>query len=166
MLLRQFYKYEKEFGSISKGMFGAKKAEHSQRDEMAKYNDLLSVKGDYRDQSVWRLKYGSEELIERLVQFLSKEDNVKLHLNEPIEKLEIDESKAHKSINLKSKKKEEKNIDIVISSVYSQNNSKFLPERYSNLIELLNKIPSVNMVLINFYFKTDILPVKVIIFIN
>ena len=39
-------------------------------------------------------------------------------------------------------------------------NNQFLPEKYQKLKELLNKIDTVNMVVVNMYFKKDILPVK------
>lgn len=36
-----------------------------------------------------------------------------------------------------------------------------MPEKYEKLKGLLNRIETVNMIVINFYFKKDILPVKV-----
>jgi hypothetical protein len=143
---------------------------------------LLKDRGDYKDQSVWRFKNGSEELVRRLVEKLSAENNVKLHLNEPIEKLEIDNEKFENSVKIKSKTRED-TVDIVISSVYSKckkfffnfapknlefinakslDNCQFLSEKHSKLKKIFDKIEAVNMVVINFYFKTDILPVKVL----
>jgi phytoene dehydrogenase-like protein len=82
------------------------------------YQDLYPLLKDYTGQSVWRLKNGTEELINKLAENLLNEENVKIHLNEPIVSLEFDDSKTEKSVKLKSKSTED-NFDIVISSIYS-----------------------------------------------
>ncbi len=57
--------------------------------------------------------------MDRLVQKLSAQSNVKMYLNEPIEKLEIDSGQFENSVRIKSKTRED-TADIVISSVFSK----------------------------------------------
>lgn len=83
------------------------------------FEDLLEIKKDYANQSVWRLRNGMQGFTDRLVDVLSKQDNVRLLLNEPVQKLEFSKDKAEKSIKIKTKTME-KDVDIVISSVYSK----------------------------------------------
>ena len=118
------------------------------------------MKDDFKGLSVWRLTNGLEEMVEKLVSKLSQDENVKLYLNEPIEKLEFNHEKKEKSIDIITKTKKE-NVDIVISSVYAKHNAQFLPDKYAKLNNLLGKIDAVSVALLNFYFKQDVLPVKV-----
>lgn len=83
--------------------------------------DLLALRERAKNQSIWRLKNGMEEMVEKLVKNLSKDEKVRLYLNEPIESLEFDDDNAHKSVRVKSKNQDEK-VDIVISSIYSKGN--------------------------------------------
>ncbi|CAF0738300.1 unnamed protein product [Brachionus calyciflorus] len=156
-LLKTFYKYESNFGSISRGAFNAAKSPLNQFDE--RYQDLVKLKENYRGQSVWRLKDGMQTLTQRLAETLSKDDNVKLSLNDPIQSIKVDHSKKEKSIKLTSKNSEQ-DVDIVISSIYSKLNNKFLPDKYEELKKFLSKIDAVNMVVVNFVFKEDVLPFK------
>ena len=109
---------------------------------------------------------------------LSEKKNLQLNLNVPVNKLEF-LSNINK-IELTTNKRKE-NVDIVISSIYSKCNiyilyffvyfwikffwlfidlADLLPNEYMKLKNLLGKIESVDMAVINFYFKSNILPVK------
>ena len=72
-----------------------------------------------KNQSIWRLKNGMEEMIEKLVKRLSQDKQVRLHLNEPIERIEFDNDGKERSVRVKSKSIDEK-FDVVISSIYSR----------------------------------------------
>jgi phytoene dehydrogenase-like protein len=69
--------------------------------------------------SVWRLKHGTEEMITRLAEKLSTEENVKIHLGEPVLKMEIDDEKGTDCVRIKAKSMEE-TFDLAISTVYSK----------------------------------------------
>jgi protoporphyrinogen oxidase len=119
-LLKAFYSHEINYGSVIKGIMSKKP---SLKDNFPNYRDLIRIEKDHKKKSVWRLKYGLEEMIEKLINNLSEseqKENVKvtLHLNQPVENLEMcDSSKS----NLKSKSLQE-SFDIVISSVLSKRN--------------------------------------------
>ncbi len=83
-------------------------------------------------------------------------------LNEPVESLEIENGQQAAPIQLKTKNLRE-NFDIVISSVYARDNLRFLPEKFINLRNLLKKIETVDMAVINVYFDKDVLPIKVVL---
>ena len=83
------------------------------------YKDLHELRERSKNLSVWRLKNGMQEMVESLVQKLKSEQNVRLHLNEPIESLNFDNEKSGKSIQIKSKSITE-DVDLVISSIYSK----------------------------------------------
>ena len=84
------------------------------------YQDLLPLRERAKNQSIWRLKNGMEEMVEKLVKKLSNDDKVRLYLNEPIERLEFEsENTQKKSVRIKTKTHDQK-VDIVISSIYSK----------------------------------------------
>lgn len=135
-----------------------------------KYQDLLELRDKYKHQSVWRFRDGMQKLTERLAEELSKCENVKLCLNDPVESI-----KSKNDTMSVTSKSSQQDFDIVISSVYSKRrffflnfyllfllvNNKFLPDEYINLKNSLSKIEAVNMVVVNFVFKDDLLPFKV-----
>lgn len=89
------------------------------REEDEDLVDLLSIKKNYMNQSVWRLKNGLQEFTDRLSQVLSEQENVKLYLNEPVERITFDDEKREKSVKIKTKTIEQ-DFDIVISTIYSK----------------------------------------------
>jgi len=85
------------------------------------FQDLVSLRDRAKNQSIWRLKNGMEEMVEKLVKKLSNDETIRLHLNEPIEKLEFEsESTVTKpTVRIKSRSFDER-VDMVISSIYSK----------------------------------------------
>lgn len=83
--------------------------------------DLMETQRTYKGSSIWRLKNGTQEIIDKLSGRLSAEKDVKLHLNEPIVSLEVDDGKKANSIHLKTKSTED-TYDIVISAISSKSN--------------------------------------------
>ena len=83
------------------------------------FQDLRALRDRAKNQSIWRLKNGMEEMVEKLVKKLSKDDKVHLHLNEPIQRLDFNNSSQDRSIKIKSTSIEEE-VDLVISSIYSR----------------------------------------------
>ena len=85
------------------------------------FQDLVSLRDRAKNQSIWRLKNGMEEMVEKLVKKLSNDATIRLHLNEPIEKLEFEsESTVTKpTVRIKSRSFDER-VDMVISSIYSK----------------------------------------------
>ncbi|RNA38960.1 protoporphyrinogen oxidase [Brachionus plicatilis] len=156
-LLKTFYEYENNFGSISKGAFD--KAKNPKSESYEKYQDLLELRDEYKHQSVWRFKDGMHKLTERLADELSKYDNVKLCLNDPVQSLNVKKETKEKSMTITSKNSQQ-DFDLVISSVYSKLNNQFLPDEFASLKENLAKIDAVDMVVINFLFKENVLPLK------
>jgi phytoene dehydrogenase-like protein len=84
--------------------------------ETDEYSDLTVLRQKYFGQSVWRLKSGIETLVDALVNSLKSNNNVKLYLNEPCEKISFDQNKK---INVKTKHSNEK-LDFVISALQAK----------------------------------------------
>jgi protoporphyrinogen oxidase len=85
------------------------------------FQDLVLLRDRAKNQSIWRLKNGMEEMVEKLVKKLSEDETIRLHLNEPIEKLEFERESnlTKKTVRIKSRSFDEK-VDMVISSIYSK----------------------------------------------
>lgn len=58
-------------------------------------------------------------MITKLADHLSSSEGVKIHLNEPLIDLDVDQSKTERSIKIKSKSIED-DFDIVISAINSK----------------------------------------------
>lgn len=110
--LDKFYKNEVEYGSIAKGLFKKKPTKETN----PIYSDLVEMKKMLTGLSVWRLKNGMNEMINKLSLKLSSDENVKIHLNEPLTSLDFVNDK---SIKLKTKTVED-DFDLVISTINSQ----------------------------------------------
>ncbi len=119
-LIKTFFKNELEYGSVIKGII---KSSNKNKNNLT-HKDLALIQKNYAQKSVWRLKYGLEEMVEKLTQNLTNanncnktSNNFSLYLNEPIDKLEVD-SNSNK-IKLKSKSFSDE-FDFVISSVLAK----------------------------------------------
>ena len=116
-LIKSFYRNELEYGSVIKGIL---KSSNKNKNNFT-HKDLAQIQKNYAQKSVWRLKYGLEEMVEKITQNLTNanSDSKKfcLYLNEPIEKLEVDENSNRIKLNTKSSSDE---FDIVISSVFAK----------------------------------------------
>ncbi len=113
-LVKNFYEYEANGGSIIRGALRKPKL-----DENA-YKDLTEMRKYFKNQSVWRVRSGMSDLVNKIVDKLTKEENVKLLLNEPVVSLRFSKSDetSHK-IEIKSKNSVN-NVDLIVSSVYSK----------------------------------------------
>ncbi len=84
--------------------------------EDSNYEDLREMSKYALNQSVWRIKNGMQQMSDRLVQYLSQENNnVKLYLNEHVERVEF-ESDSGSSVRIKTKSMEQ-SVDLVISNI-------------------------------------------------
>lgn len=119
--LDTFYKNELEYGSITKGVFKKKPP----KPVKPIYSDLVEMKKSLTGLSVWRLKNGMEEMVEKLADELSQNENVKINLNEPVVSLELDETKTERSLKLKTKSIQD-DFDVVISCVNGQSKLFFI----------------------------------------
>lgn len=92
----------------------------------------MELRDEYKHQSVWRFKDGMHKLTERLADELSKYDNVKLCLNDPVQSLNVKKETKEKSMTITSKNSQQ-DFDLVISSVYSKRNQFFFSINFSLL---------------------------------
>lgn len=81
----------------------------------------MELRDNYKHQSVWRFKNGMQKLTERLAEDLSKYDNVKLCLNDPVQSISTKNNTKEKSMRVTSRSSKQ-DFDIIISSVYSRRN--------------------------------------------
>lgn len=118
-LVKNFYDYEKTHGSIIKGALSRKiPAEQQALEE--KYKDLTELRQHFKNQSVWRVRSGMTDLVNKLVDKLDSEKNVRILLNESVENLEFNKlNKNNGQIQVKSANSVE-NVDLVISTVYTK----------------------------------------------
>ena len=78
------------------------------------FEDLVAMRSEFKDHSVWRLKNGMQELVTNMKKRLLKK-NVTFLMNEPVNRLKFEED--HVEIESKSNTKK---VDFVISGIYSK----------------------------------------------
>lgn len=154
-LLKKFYDYEALKGSVIKGVFSKAKYA-SEVKEGTIYPDLTTLRGDFKGYSVWRVRKGLEELTDRIRASLPS-DKFKLLTNERVKSLEFSDTSPTVKVNTE---RQQYDADIVISSLNSQYLANILPPSYSTLRDQLNSIQNVNMAIVNFFFKKNVLKVQ------
>lgn len=116
-MVKNFYDYEKEKGSIIKGALSrAKSPELMALEEQ--FKELVEQRESFKNQSVWRVETGMSDLVNKMVDHLADE-GVRLHLNEPVQN--ISQCEGTSQLQIKSKNSIE-NYDLVVSSIYSKRN--------------------------------------------
>ncbi len=124
------------YGSVIKGIL---KSSNVNKNNFT-HNDLAQIQKNYAQKSVWRLKHGLEEMVERITQNLTNANtdskSFSLYLNEPIEKLEIDENSN--KIKLKSKSLSDE-FDFVISSVLAKRKYYFSQFTKNNKLKIFTQ---------------------------
>lgn len=153
-LVKNFYDYEATSGSIIRGALSRKKSETLQAAENT-YKDLVDLRQHFRKQSVWRVRTGMSDMVDKLAKNVTKNGDVRILLNESVESLEF----SNEKVKIKSTSCVN-DVDFVISSVYSKYLADMLSEDYGQLKTLLSQIECVDMVLVNFFFEKNVLPIK------
>ena len=135
-MLKNFYEYEREKGSIIKGVLSQNKGFYNLKNSDLKklfltselrlgnkinaekdFKDLVDLRQHFKNQSVWRIRTGMSELVDKIVDKLSQEKNVKFFLNEPVDSVDFSQDESQQ-IQIKTKSSTQ-NVDLVISSVHS-----------------------------------------------
>ena len=66
------------------------------------FKDLVDLRQHFKNQSVWRIRTGMSELVDKIVDKLTQEKNVKIFLNEPVENLDFYKDESQQ-IQIKTK---------------------------------------------------------------
>lgn len=154
-MVKNFYEFEKEKGSIIKGALSRDKS-HELLALEEQFKELVEQRENFKNQSVWRVETGMSDLINKMVEKLA-DNEVRLLLNEPVQSLS--QIEGTNQIEIRSKNSVE-NVDFVVSSVYSKHLAQMLPSDYTQLKDQLSEIECVNMAIVNLYFKSKVLPVR------
>lgn len=155
-LLQNIYDSELKSGSVVRSMIIGNRTFDKQISKNP-YEDLSALKEKFAGTSVWRFKSGMQTFSDTLVKYLQTFDDIELKDNEKC--LEIDIKSESNHIEVKTSRNKY-DFDYVISSVYSKHLANFLTDDHILLKNMLNKIPAVNMVVVNLYFDKNILPVE------
>ena len=116
-MVKNFYEFEKEKGSIIKGALSRDKS-HELLALEEQFKELVEQRENFKNQSVWRVETGMSDLINKMVEKLA-DNEVRLLLNEPVQSLS--QIEGTNQIEIRSKNSVE-NVDFVVSSVYSKRN--------------------------------------------
>ena len=103
---------------------------------------------------IWTLCNGLQDLVDKWIAHVEKL-GLETKLNTPCESLEFTEGKRV----LCHTKNGPIEADHVISSLFSSESAKLLPANHSELKQLLDKIPSVSVAVVNLEFAGKVLPV-------
>lgn len=158
-LLKVFYDAELTHGSVVKKMMSRKKDAATLALEN-QFADLVKLREHFnpKELSVWKVDSGMSTLVDKLSERLSKDGSVRFMMKESVEKLEFQKT-DNNQIKIQSNNSVE-NVDLVISSIYSKYLSDMLSSDHTKLKDLLNQIECVNMVIVNLFYKKNVLPVQ------
>lgn len=158
-LLKVFYDAELNHGSVVKKMMTGKKDKATLELE-AQFNDLVKLRDHFNPKklSVWKLDSGMSTLIDKLAEKLSNDGDVQFKFNESVERLQFNKLENNQ-VEIKSNSSVE-NVDFVVSSVYSKYLANMLSNDYTKLKNLLKQIECVDMVIVNLFYKKNVLPVQ------
>ena len=127
------------------------------------FPELVEMKKNFQGLSVWRLKNGLSQLVDRLIDNLNNSDDndeekkqsISLNSNEKVESLSFNRSNSKMQVKTN---KSEHEFDLVVSALSAKQLANVLNDsEFDELRSKLNKIEFVNMVVINLYFKKRVL---------
>lgn len=153
-VMKKIFQLEQRHGSIIDGFLKTRK--NKQKEDPIHFlfkdlnlNDYSSLLDKY---SIYYLKDGMEILSKTLVEYLQTLPNVELIRNEIIDKIDF-----HEQVQVSTRSKRKYQFDHLISALPAYELAKFVDQDI--LRARLNRIPFVNMIVINLlYQREDIFP--------
>lgn len=146
-LMRQLFEYEQQYGSIASGLV------RNIFKKTPKTNGTLSeleMRAKRDRWSIFSLNNGLETLTTALHDNILK-NNVDVVLNEHCEELNLSSS----GVKLSCGKNYE--VNHLVSTIPARSLGKLLENQHPQLAQLLNKIPTVSMAVVNLYYKENLL---------
>lgn len=160
-VLKNIFNLEQRHGSIIRGLIKTRKDKKTEDPIHFLFNDL-NLK-DYSNllnkYSIYYLRDGMETLVNTLANHLQSLPNVELKLNQSIKEIQFLENENN-SIEISTRSNEKYHLDYLISALPAFELANYLDQKRTNILKSrLNKIPFVNMIVINLlYEKEDIFP--------